>query len=76
MTEEHFDNTPPPPTAKRVARRAIVMSVVVHRAFMESDADEPEVKSQCQQAYAWLKQLDVTNELESTEKIILDTPLG
>lgn len=65
-----------PPNPKRVAKRALVMATVIHRAFMEPYSTEPEVKDQCQRALTWLAQLHLSDELELEEKQILDTPLG
>jgi hypothetical protein len=68
------------PTVERVARRAIVMSAVVHRAFMEYYAkdlqNEPAIKEECHKAFTWLERLDVLDELEPQERAILETPLG
>lgn len=76
MTEEFLDDELIPPTPERVAKRAVVMSAVIYRAFMEAYPDEPEVKTECQNILHWLEQLRVLDELEVKEKEILSTPLG
>jgi hypothetical protein len=65
-----------PPSPARVVKRAMVMTAVMHRAFMEPYAAEPTVKEQCQRVLTWLERLNVLGELELNEKEILYTPLG
>jgi len=63
---------PPPP--KRVAARALVMSAVTCRAFIESDAGKAD--QFWAGALRWLDDLGLSDEVEPWERQILDTPLG
>ncbi|MFC4158344.1 DUF4272 domain-containing protein [Chitinimonas lacunae] len=65
-----------PPTAGRVAQRALVMSALVCRAFLEREADEPGSAATVAQLLPWLERLGIADELEPQERALLETPLG
>lgn len=76
MTGQFSDDDLSPPSSDRVAKRALVMSAVIHRAFMEPRSEEPEVQTECQNIITWLKHLNIQDELEVEEREILNTPPG
>jgi len=67
---------PIPPTPERVARRALVMSAVVCRAFLERDAGNEEVEELRKRLDRWLRDLGIADELEEWEAELLRKPLG
>lgn len=70
------DEDPSPPDPNRVARRAIVMSAVVCRAFIESDAGSDDAERFRTGLTEWLASLGVSQELEPWEAAMLEKPLG
>jgi hypothetical protein len=74
--EENMEN-PPPPSAERVARRALVLSVVVCRGFVEQDhANRVEAQKLAQRSFHWLESMDLSGELSDWERRILTSPFG
>jgi len=66
-----------PPTAERVARRALALVAVTARAVMEQDDPKAEY---LQQTYVdlltWVKDIDIGEEFEPEERQVVDSPLG
>ena len=69
---EEEELTPPDPA--RVATRALVMSMVSCRAFIEKDAKE--AGQFWSGALQWFQQLGIDGELEPRERQVIETPLG
>lgn len=65
-----------PPTLDRISQRAFILAAITHRAFMEFSAGQPGVESECKMVLDLLHQRNLENELEPSEKEILQTPLG
>jgi hypothetical protein len=68
---------PTPPSARRVAARALVLAAFVARAFVETqlkDTGNPEETRES--LLAWLHGLDIAGELEPQERAFLQAPLG
>lgn len=65
-----------PPSAERVAARAIILSAVSCRGFIEKDANNPKAEDLRQRVYSWLREIGVYDEAEEHECKILSTPLG
>ena len=74
LEDDPADEELTPPSAKRVAARALVMSAVTCRAFIESDAGKAD--QFWSGALRWLDDLDISDEVEPWERQVLDTPLG
>ena len=66
-----------PPTAERVARRALALVAVTARAILEQDDPKAE---QVQQTYAdlktWVKEIGINNEFEPEEREVVKRSLG
>ncbi|MGA9071269.1 MAG: DUF4272 domain-containing protein, partial [Terracidiphilus sp.] len=65
-----------PPTAERVAARAMVLSAVSCRGAIESDAGKPEAEDLRLRILPWLEQIGAADEMELAEKILISTLLG
>lgn len=65
-----------PPTPRRVAARALVMSAVVCRGFIEKEAEEPEAEALRVRVVEWMGRMGVTTEAEPREMALLNAPLG
>jgi hypothetical protein len=65
-----------PPDARRVAARALVLSAVCCRGFIEKDSLEPEAEVLRQTIVGWLDYVGVAYEVEPSEALLLSTPLG
>jgi hypothetical protein len=76
MSEMEDEFTPIPPTAERVAARAMVLSAVSCRGAIEKDAGKPGAEELRQQILPWLEQIGAADELEPAEKTLISTPLG
>ena len=63
-----------PPTAHRVAARAMAMVVVTCRGFIEADAEE--AAEFWHRVLRWFETLGVEDELEAWERGVIGTPLG
>lgn len=74
--DEVEDEGPPAPTPQRVAARALVMSAVVCRGFIEKDAGKIGAEELRLRVADWLKTVDVISEIEPHEASMLDAPLG
>ncbi|MEM7248773.1 MAG: DUF4272 domain-containing protein [Acidobacteriota bacterium] len=65
-----------PPTAERVQRRALALSAMVCRGFLEQDAGAQEAEAFRGRLLDWLRQHGVADELEPSELAFLDAELG
>jgi hypothetical protein len=68
---------PRPPAARRVAARALALSAVIGRAYLEMNLKEMPPESwnpQRQHLLTWLGDLGIVGELESQEHALLTTP--
>jgi len=70
------DVAPGPPTADRVAKRAIILASVSCRALIEKDAHKSGAEELRQKVFEWLQCIGVSDELEPSETALLCTPLG
>jgi hypothetical protein len=67
---------PIPPTALRVAQRALVLSAVVCRSGIEDDAGNQQTEAFREQVVGWIERLGLNAEAEPEEMELLNTPLG
>lgn len=68
---------PSPPSAMRVARRALVLSVVSCRGFVEGDKANPkDAVDLAKRSHEWLKSLDLEEEITAWEAGVLNAPFG
>lgn len=74
MSETDFQFHPPSP--ERVAARAIVLSAVACRGFIEKDASNPKAEDLRQRVFSWLREIGVNDEAEEHERDLFSTPLG
>lgn len=72
---EHDDDELMPPTADRVARRALCLSAVIARGFLESDAPS-DAEQHRAGLLSWLEEHDLLDELEPEERALLEAPMG
>lgn len=70
------DRAAEPPTAARVARRAMALGAVTLRGILERDADQPQAADTYRDMTDWLYGLDINVELEPDEWAIIQRPLG
>jgi hypothetical protein len=76
MEDKEF-NEPPPPSADKVARRAIVLSVVACRGVVEADpANARGASDLAKRAYDWLRALGLDEELSAWERRVLESTFG
>jgi hypothetical protein len=68
--------TPTPPTAERVAARALVLSAVSCRALIEEDAGKQGAEDLRLRLLPWLETIGAAEELEPAETTLIATPLG
>jgi hypothetical protein len=71
---EPQDDEVSPPSAQRVAERAIVLAVVSCRGFLEGEV--PKTEDLWNQVRTWFDSLRLEQEVEAWEKDLIDTPLG
>lgn len=76
MTDDFDSIEPVPPSAERVAARALVLIAVTCRSSLEEDAQLPEAEHLRQQILAWLYSSGIDREIEDRERHILTAPLG
>jgi hypothetical protein len=68
---------PEPPTAQRVARRALALAAVTARALLEQDdPSEAWVAEFFRGTLAWVEALGITDEVEPDEHEVLRSPPG
>jgi hypothetical protein len=75
MDEESYEE-PPPPSADKVARRAIVLSVICCRGITEGSATDEAAADLAKRSQEWLESLELRPELSAWEKAIIATPFG
>jgi hypothetical protein len=75
---DHLDDDfePVPPSAQRVAARALIMAVVSCRAMIEKDARKHGAEQLRQQLLPWLQTIGAADELEPMETNLIRTSLG
>jgi hypothetical protein len=70
------DPEPVPPTVGRIVARAIALSAVICRAYIESDAGNPKAEAFRSEVLEWTRVQGALDELEPTERGLLEQPLG
>lgn len=65
-----------PPSAERVARRALVLAAVVCRSGIEKDAGNEQAETFRGVVVTWLEKLRLSSEAEPAEVELLKKPLG
>jgi hypothetical protein len=65
-----------PPTAERVARRALALTAVTARAILEQDTANPEAPRTYQDLLAWVRDIGMEDEFEPGEWEVVQRPLG
>jgi Domain of unknown function (DUF4272) len=74
--EEKFAE-PTPPSAERVARRALVLAAVSCRGIVEGDTENrPRADGLARQARSWLHTVGLEKELSEWENRVVDAPIG
>lgn len=76
MTLDEPEESPTPPTATRVAARALVLSAVACRGLIEEDASDPGAEQLRKNVSQWLSDIGLAAEMEQQEAAVLSTPLG
>jgi hypothetical protein len=76
MDDEPYTE-PPPPSAEKVARRALILSVIACRGIVEGDKQNPEGAAKlANQSYQWLLTLGLESDFSDWERRIFNTPFG
>jgi len=70
------DFEPEPPSAERVAARALVLSAVSCRALIEKDAHKPGAEGLRKEILPWLEAIGAIGEAEPAEIALISVPLG
>ncbi|MHB1561762.1 MAG: DUF4272 domain-containing protein [Isosphaeraceae bacterium] len=70
------DGEPAPPTATRVARRALALTAVTVRAVLEQDAGKRSATATYRDLLAWARDLGIEEEIEPDEWEVIQRPLG
>ena len=65
-----------PPRPHRIAARALVLSAVVARAYLEEGAGDPHTEQLRAQILAWLSELDLSGAATAAEQKQLQRPVG
>ena len=65
-----------PPSAERVARRALALTAVVARSIVERQASDAEAESFRAGLLAWTARIGITDEIEPEELAVLQAPVG
>lgn len=65
-----------PPLPRRVAERAVVLSAVLARAFIDQDVGNPQAERFRAELLAWLRDVGVEHEIEDGERALLTSQLG
>jgi hypothetical protein len=75
---DHHDDlpTPEPPSAARVARRALVLAAVSCRSAIEGDAGDPDAEPFRTAVLHWLEEVGAAVEAEPGELAMLRAPVG
>jgi len=81
--EDEFE--PDPPTAERVARRALALAALTARASLEQDARAPDAAERHRDLLEWVREMGIEDELEGPgewdrgpheRSLFFDSPLG
>ena len=72
--DDDFDTIPP--TAERVAARALVLTAVACRSSLEADAGSPEAEDFRESLVEWMRSAGLDGEAEGPELALLRAPLG
>jgi hypothetical protein len=75
MEDADFAN-PTPPSADKVARRALVLSVVSCRGFADGNSVDEDAEDIVKRSHEWLHTTGLSTELNEWERRLLDTPFG
>lgn len=70
------DPVPIPPSAERVAARALVLCAVICRSAIEGDAHNPAAEAFRSDVVNWLRDVGVMTEVEQSELELLECTLG
>jgi uncharacterized protein DUF4272 len=73
---DEADENAQPPTAERVARRALALTALTARAIMEQSADSPGTAESHRDLFEWIEETGIGDELEPEEWEVLQRPLG
>lgn len=65
-----------PPTARQVAERALILSALTCRGFIEKGGNDPDAQSLQRRIIDWLQRLALYDRLEPLEAKIINAPLG
>lgn len=65
-----------PPSARRVAERALVLSAAIARGFIVHDAGCADAERLRDRLRTWLREAGVDGEIEDDERLLLEIPLG
>src|SRR3954465_6747833 len=65
-----------PPSAARVAARALALATVTSRAQLECDEDAEEAEFRRGHLCGWFDHLGIAEELEENESALLRAPVG
>lgn len=65
-----------PPSAHRVAARALALAAVACRSFIEADAGRDGVEGLRTRILPWLVSLGIADELEDAERALIEAPVG
>jgi hypothetical protein len=65
-----------PPSAQRVARRALALTAVTARAILEQDVANPEAARTYQDLLTWVQEIGIDEEFEPDEWAVLQRPPG
>ena len=76
MADSDVDIELSPPSANRVARRALALAAVACRSGIETDAGNPEAEKFREEIVEWLERVGLNDEIEPNEMALLITPLG
>jgi hypothetical protein len=76
MTHDFDDIEFSPPTAERVAARALVLAAMVFRSSLEASTDDPEAEAARDDLVAWLASAGIGAELEDHERAFIGASLG
>lgn len=75
-TEDNEIQDVPPPSADRVARRALVFAALSCRAFVEGHEDDSDAVDLHARLLPWFKSLDIERECSEWERGVLHASMG
>jgi hypothetical protein len=75
-SEDDDEPAPEPPSAERVARRALALAAVTARAMMEYEASSDGAPHWHRKLLGWVGEIGIGDELEPAERAVLDAPPG